>query len=67
MLPSSNQGSLNLSIYGGSRVCEPFLFRFDKFRNTTLKHRLVALAVGNYAVGLRARFALSCEISLCET
>ncbi len=43
-----------------------FLFCFDKFHNTTLKHRLVALDIGNYAVGLRARFALSCEISLCK-
>ena len=43
-----------------------FLSCFDKFRNTSLKHRLVALDIGNYAVGLRARFALSCEISLCK-
>ena len=27
-----------------------------KFRNTSLKHRLVAFVVGNYAVGLHARF-----------
>ena len=35
----------------------------NKSRNTLLKQRLVALAVGNYAVGLRAQFASSYEIS----
>ena len=34
-----------------------------KFRDTALKLRLVALDIGNYAVGLRACFALSCKIS----
>ena len=47
--------------FGKSRA---FLFsRMNKSRNTLLKQRLVALAVGNYAVGLRARFASSYEIS----
>ena len=47
-----------------TRESGPFLFsRMNKSRNTLLKQRLVALAVGNYAVGLRARFASSYEIS----
>jgi hypothetical protein len=40
-----------------------FIFRLHKFRNTSETHRLVALAIGNYAFGLRARFSLSFEIS----
>ena len=47
--------------FGKSRA---FLFsRMNKSRNTLLKQRLVALTVGNYAVGLRAPFASSYEIS----
>ena len=43
-----------------------FLFCFDKFRNTALKHRLGRIAVGNYGFIFLAHFALSCKISLCK-
>ena len=48
----------------GSGKLPGFLFFcIDKFRNTALKLRLATLDIGNYAVALLTRFALSCEIS----
>ena len=41
-----------------------FLFCFDKFPSTALKHRRTQIAVGYYGFISFARFALSCEISL---